>query len=148
MAHVCLLWNCECCCNKLKGHLHKESAQDWGTTLPRRTFMQKLARALITPSAEKRLASNPRMSSDLKNVISTVCGIQIPTRGAQPGQVVIADSCAPMIRCALCPRTEDRKTQHRCTSCGRAVCLCNIFSVCIDCPHEQRKEKLNLSQSV
>ena len=104
-----------------------------GSTMPRRKYMQQLAVALIKPWAEKRLVNTPKMSRNLKKVISTVCDIPLPATAAPPGRIVMNDSRAPMIRCSHCPRNEDRKTRHRCAGCGSPVCLRHFYPYCGDC---------------
>lgn len=104
-----------------------------GSTMPRCKYMQQSAVALIKPWAEKRFVNTPKMSHNLKEVKSTVCDIPLLTTAAPPGHIVMKDSRAPMICCSHGLRNKDRKTRHKCASCGSQICLCHIYPYCSDC---------------
>ena len=115
--------------------IYKENQQTIGSKpIERRYYMQQLAEALIKAWAGKRML-NPRILRTIKTVINTVCNIPIPARNDQAGPIVMADSRAPMVRCSLCERADDRKTRHRCQGCSRPVCPRHIYAWCVQCPH-------------
>ncbi|KAG7161264.1 PiggyBac transposable element-derived protein 4-like 4 [Homarus americanus] len=113
--------------------IHKDNMSRTGGKLPkRRTYMQALARALITPWAEKRLSS-PFLSQGLKALICSVCDLPSPGSVARPPGTPVADSKDPLVRCVECPNGSDRKTRHRCHGCRQPMCPRHFYPVCANC---------------
>ncbi|KAG7164420.1 hypothetical protein Hamer_G003621 [Homarus americanus] len=103
-----------------------------GKLLKRRTYMQALARYLITPWAEKRLRSSC-LSWGLKALICSVCDLPSPGSVSRPPGTPVADSKDPLVRCVECPKGCDRKTRHRCHGCRQPMCPRHFYSVCANC---------------
>ena len=78
----------------------------------RRIYMKDTAMALLRPWAQQRL-SHPNLSRTLKNKISRVAEIPSHSSAVVSDLPVLAESNAPVIRCVLCSRGQDRKTKHR-----------------------------------
>ena len=105
--------------------------------MERRKYIKELAMSLIRPWAEHCL-TNPHLSRSLKTTIARVCDVPSHSSAANPGHPVLAESQAPMVRCAKCPRKDDRKSRHRCNNCGQPVCPRHIYPVCVDCIEKER----------
>jgi hypothetical protein len=100
-------------------------AQDKEVVPNRRTYLKTLAKALITPHMEARLAA-PTLPKHLRLVISSILKIE-PVPEAQ------AQRRTEVGRCSFCPRSRDRKTRTSCNSCQKFICAEHQHKICPDC---------------
>lgn len=94
----------------------------------RREFMKQLGSAMIEPRAQQRL-DMPGQHTSVKNVIRdayhyTTLPPPPPGDALEPGK---------RVRCVICPRGNDRKTSHRCITCGQPVCPIHAHTLCVNC---------------
>ncbi|XP_043271936.1 piggyBac transposable element-derived protein 4-like [Venturia canescens] len=89
----------------------------------RKDFLKELIQALVEPHMRLRLKI-PTLCRELRLNIQTILHEEdLPVRQVNKKQG----------RCALCPRSKDRKSQTYCTKCGRAICEEHKIKLCVDC---------------
>lgn len=86
-------------------------------------FTKSLAWQLIEPHLKRRLI-NPHLPRELRQPISRILKCEIPKPSVD---------LAKRVRCAMCPRSKDRKTKVCCISCSTPICSDCAKSVCKDC---------------
>jgi hypothetical protein len=94
----------------------------------RRTYLKTLAKALIFPHLEARLAGST-LPKSLRETIRRILNLE-PEPHVQPQQQ------AGVGRCAFCPRSHDRKSRTMCSLCQKFICGDHQHKVCPDCAAE------------
>lgn len=96
-----------------------------GVTVPRRHFLQDLAKSLARPHMESRLPI-PQTPRIVRQMIRDMLGL-----AEDPAPRGEADGTKR--RCLDCPRRLDRKTRERCNACAKAICGEHSVKVCGEC---------------
>ncbi|CAH1977396.1 unnamed protein product [Acanthoscelides obtectus] len=101
---------------------------DWkeNTKNNRKTFLKELSNSLIEPHLRER-AQVTTLRSYLRLSISEILGMDAPQR-QHP-----ATDLPRKVRCAICPRGEDRKTNFGCSKCYKPYCLEHRAKLCCQC---------------
>ena len=95
---------------------------DHGKPQRRRLFLEKLAMDMIAPAIEKRQTIPAQLN-------------QAPNPPSLQG-LATEGGARKRARCSSCPRSTDKKTAERCSSCGKPICKENLRIVCNpDCHH-------------
>jgi hypothetical protein len=90
----------------------------------RRHFLKSLAMDLVKEHRSERAAS-----SHVAKNLATKPQQQVTSPAREPE----AKRPKHKGRCAICPRSEDRKTSHMCQKCEKYLCVKHAFSVCEEC---------------
>ena len=98
----------------------------------RRNYLKTLGLALATPYMNRRLQQT--ISGELKSGIENV--LQGNKRKREE-EVEVPAGPPPKVRkqgrCALCPRTRDKKVKTMCSKCTKPVCPEHKIEVCVMC---------------
>lgn len=104
--------------------LYGSYAQSPKTT--RTTFIKNLARQLVEPHLNRRLA-NSKLPRELRMSIARILDKPIPT------EENLQQNDGKRRRCQICPRSYDKKTKDICTTCSKPMCDTCRVHVCKDC---------------
>nr|CAI5826278.1 unnamed protein product [Callosobruchus analis] len=96
---------------------------------PRKKFLLQLANDLAKEHMKKRLEI-PNLTYSLRQMILDVLGI---TEDENRQHIPSIPDAKGSKRCAICPRSQDRKGRNNCLKCGRNLCAKHRHGICIFC---------------
>nr|CAI5846771.1 unnamed protein product [Callosobruchus analis] len=96
---------------------------------PRKKFLLQLANDLAKEYMKKRLEI-PNLTYSLRQMILDVLGI---TEDENRQHISSIPDAKGSKRCAICPRSQDRKGRNNCLKCGRNLCAEHRHAICIFC---------------
>nr|CAI5861612.1 unnamed protein product [Callosobruchus analis] len=96
---------------------------------PRKKFLLQLANDLAKEHMKKRLEI-PNLTYSLRQMILDVLGI---TEDENKQHIPSIPDAKRSKRCAICPRSQDRKGRNSCLKCGRNLCAEHRHAICIFC---------------
>lgn len=105
----------------------KNPCWNQNNTHKRRLFLRELAEALVADNLQRRY-QNPQMMQGQVRLAFKALGFQ-----SLAVQAAAVQTAPGQKRCVLCPRTSDRKTKSRCTTCSLPCCLDHGRVVCENC---------------
>nr|CAI5816973.1 unnamed protein product [Callosobruchus analis] len=96
---------------------------------PRKKFLLQLDNDLAKEHMKKRLEI-PNLTYSLRQMILDVLGI---TEDENRQHIPSIPDAKGSKRCAICPRSQDRKGRNNCLKCGRNLCAEHRHATCIFC---------------
>ena len=92
----------------------------------RKIFLRELSENMVEEQLQRRCQNPQVMQAKVKLAFKAL--------GLQPAAVQAQEqSTTVQKRCSLCPRSSDRKTKTRCSTCGIPCCQDHINIICMNC---------------